>query len=134
MWRAILIGMLAVLLTACSALPNPNVVEKAIALQLSQTQAELEAELAEPNMVPPNFSVSHVKISERQPLTISDLKSYRVRGTYDVAIAYPDHRVVQRKNPFEVYVQQQLESKVWRLAQLKRTETGDERWVTSLLQ
>jgi hypothetical protein len=134
MWRTILIGVLAILLTACSAAPNAGVLEKAIALQISQTQVELGSELAEPNTTPPAFSVSHVKISERRPLIINDLKAYRVRGTYDLAIAYPDHRVVQRKNPFEVYVQRQSEGKTWRLAQLKRTENNEERWATNLIQ
>jgi hypothetical protein len=131
--------LVAVLLVGCQALPKTTVVERAIALQFRQTQAELSTLLRPDDSAPPDFRISHVKVSDRQSLIIGDLKSVRVQGTYDVTLTYPDRRlnsrVVQRQNPFEVFLQQQPDGDTWRLAQLKQgTQAEDERWLTTLIQ
>ncbi len=131
--------LVAVLLVGCRALPNTTVVERAIALQFHQTQAELSTLLYPDDATPPDFRISHVKVSDRQSLMIGDLKSVRVQGTYDVILIYPDRRLTprigQRQNPFEVFLQQQPDGDTWRLAQLKQgTNSEDERWLTTLIQ
>ncbi|MBD1912390.1 MULTISPECIES: hypothetical protein [unclassified Leptolyngbya] len=134
--RVVLVVLLAVLLTSCGGrLPDSSLVEKAIALQFSQTQIELAQQLGVPAAAQPSFNLDSVKIDSRQPLRINGLKGYRVEGSYTLKLTYPDRTLVQRRNPFEVYLQRQVEGKTWRLArlQLASEENGDE-WVTQLIR
>lgn len=137
--QLLFVGLLAMGLTACSGnLPNRNLVEKAIALQFSQTQTELARQLSVPSLSQPSFRIDDIKVKSRQPLKIDGLQSYRVRGTYTLTLTYPDRKVVQHRNPFEVYLQRQSEGKTWRLARLESARTGASepppRWLTQLLQ
>lgn len=137
MIRLVMAIALAVVLTACSIAGGPNqaLVKKAIALQLEQTQAELSQQLYPSPTSSPSFQLSHITITQRDPLVIEDLTAYRVCGTYDLTQNFADRRITQRQNPFEVYLQRQVEGKTWRLARLERGngETGD-RWTTQLIQ
>jgi len=137
--RVVLIGLIALSLTACGGnLPNRTLVEKAIALQFSQTQTELSRQLSVPSSVQPSFRIDDIKVKSRQFLKIDGLQSYRVRGTYTLTLSYPKRQVVQKQNPFEVYLQRQSEGKTWRLARLESLQNAAQeettRWVTQLLQ
>jgi hypothetical protein len=123
---------LAVLLTACGGVgggPGRQLVERAIAIQLSQTQQQLSKQLRL-NTQPSSITINRVSIAEKTPLEIGDLQAYRVKGTYDYTIKLPTHRVTQRENPFEVYLQRQKEGKTWRLAKQQISEGGEPTWVT----
>lgn len=135
----LIVVVLCVMLTACSGrVPQRNLVERAIALQFGQTQTELASQLRYTQTPQPSFSISDIRIESRQPLTIETLKAFRVTGTYTLTLTYPNHTVVQRRNPFEVYLQRQIEGKTWRLARLPSRYAGDsleteDRWVTQLI-
>ncbi|NJN56020.1 MAG: hypothetical protein HC879_00220 [Leptolyngbyaceae cyanobacterium SL_5_9] len=134
--RVIIAVIVAVVLSSCSmgGSPNRDLVKQAIAIQVSQTQQALTQQLYSSSSQPPEFEIGRVHITKRQPLTIQDLQSYQVQGTYDLTLKFSNRRVTQRENPFEVYLQRQIEGKTWRVAQLQPgdEEKGD-RWVTQLI-
>jgi hypothetical protein len=134
--RVIITVVMAVLLSGCNlgGSPNQALVKQAIAIQVSQTQQALTQQLYSSSSQPPEFEIGRIHITNRQPLTIQDLQSYQVQGTYDLTLKFPNRRVTQRENPFEVYLQRQIEGKTWRVAQLQPgdEEKGD-RWVTQLI-
>ncbi|BAY98765.1 hypothetical protein NIES37_27170 [Tolypothrix tenuis PCC 7101] len=114
MLRLVLTALL-VLLTACGTiglLPTNQLVQKAIALQLEQTQQQLTQKL---DLDLKGFDIEKLAISEQKPLTIENLPAFRVRGTYDLIIKLPKRRLTQLQQPFEVYLQIQREGKTWRL-------------------
>ncbi|MBD2165237.1 hypothetical protein H6G04_12605 [Calothrix membranacea FACHB-236] len=114
MVRLVLTALL-VLLTACGTiglLPTNQLVQKAIALQLEQTQQQLSQKL---DLDLQGFDIEKLAISEQKPLTIENLPAFRVRGTYDLIIKLPKRRLTQPQQPFEVYLQIQREGKTWRL-------------------
>ncbi len=132
--RVVLSVLLVALLTACSGngLPSKNLVRKAIALQVGQTQQELSQQL-KLSLPKSALKIDRVEIAEQTPVTIQDLPSYRVQGTYDFTLKLKTQEANQRDNPFEVYVQRQREGKTWRLAQPQQTE-NETTWVTSLIE
>ncbi|QIR40980.1 hypothetical protein HCG51_32745 [Tolypothrix sp. PCC 7910] len=114
MLRLVLTALL-VLLTACGTiglLPTNQLVQKAIALQLEQTQQQLSQKL---DLDLQGFDIEKLAISEQKPLTVENLPAFRVRGTYDLIIKLPKRRLTQLQQPFEVYLQIQREGKTWRL-------------------
>ncbi|MBD2213865.1 hypothetical protein H6G64_05850 [Calothrix sp. FACHB-156] len=114
MVRLVLTALL-VLLTACGTiglLPTNQLVQKAIALQLEQTQQQLSQKL---DLDLQGFDIEKLAISEQKPLTIENLPAFRVRGTYDLIIKLPKRRLTQLQQPFEIYLQIQREGKTWRL-------------------
>ncbi|MBE9181430.1 hypothetical protein IQ268_22975 [Oculatella sp. LEGE 06141] len=137
MLRLVMAIVLAVMLAACSVAGSPSqaLVKKAIELQLEQTQAELSQQIYRTPTASPSFKLNHVTVTQQEPLVIEDLTAYRVRGTYDVTQKLNDRRITQHQNPFEIYLQRQIEGKTWRLAHLQRGtgETSD-RWITQLIQ
>lgn len=136
MFRVLLSVLLMLLLTACSGgAPNQALVKKAIAIQVGQTQTDLGQLLYGKNSTPPPFTVSHIKVSDRESLIIYDLKAYKVEGTYDLTFNFPDRKVTQHQNPFEVYLQQQIEGKTWKLARLRPSTEGEAPdWETTLIE
>lgn len=130
----LLVGVLSGMLTACSTggAPDRSLVQKAIALQLRQTEQELSQQLYR-SVESPQFKIDHVRIETRTPLSIEGLEAYQVQGTYDLIQEFSNRRVTQRQNPFAVYVQHQAEDKTWRLAQLQQGKEG-QHWVTQLVQ
>jgi hypothetical protein len=130
--QAILAIVLVVILTACesSSLPNQTLVKKAIALQVAQTQKEISQHL---KLGLPKVTIDRVKISDRAPLTIQGLQSYRVKGLYDYTLKLSTRQVSQKDNSFEVYLQRQAEGKTWRLVQ-KQAGVESQNWATQLLQ
>lgn len=128
MWRFILIVLVA-LLSACSSVgmePNRELVQKAIALQMQQTQQQLQQQVRD-------LEIKKVNIAQKQPISIQDLPGFRVKGTYDLTIKLPKQKLTQQKNPFEVYLQRQKEGKTWRLALPQFNTEGVSSWFTYLI-
>lgn len=141
---AITLAFVLATLTACGAVVGPphDLVERAIALQFSQTQEELMQVLAPNTAQFPPFTIKHVRVTDQKSLKIDDLRSYQLQGTYDISLDFPDRHVTKRDNPFEVYLQRQVEGKTWRLArrQLKQKDAQkdlqkntQETWTTQLV-
>lgn len=115
MVRLILTAILLVLLTACGSiglLPTSELVQKAIALELEQTQQKLNQQL---DLDFQSFEIKHLSITQEQPLTIENLPAFRVQGSYDLIVKLPKRSLTQPQKPFEVYLQIQQEGKTWRL-------------------
>jgi len=135
MVRLILTAIMLVLLTACGTVglePSSQVVQRAIALQVEQTQQQLSQQLG---LDVKGLEINSVAVTKREPLVIQDLPAYHVQGTYNVILKLPRRRVTQEQNPFDIYLQRQKEGKTWRLA-LKRSTGNDTKstWVTYLIQ
>jgi hypothetical protein len=131
MVRVIVAIALAVLLTACGITgdkPPAILVERALSMQLSQTQEELSQQLR--LAYQPDVAVQKLKISAQLPLKIQSLQSFQVKGTCDYTVKLPTQNRTERNIPFEVFLQRQQEGKTWRLATLKPGENGDRDWVT----
>ncbi|WP_414551646.1 hypothetical protein [Anabaena sp. CCY 0017] len=115
MVRLFVTVILLALLTACGSiglLPTTQLVQKAIALQVEQTQQQLNQKL---DLDFQGFEIKRLKIQQEQPLTIQSLPAFRVRGTYDLILNLPKRQLKQLQQPFEVYLQIQQEGKSWRL-------------------
>ncbi|KZL50856.1 MULTISPECIES: hypothetical protein [Cyanophyceae] len=115
MVRFLITLILLVFLTGCGSiglLPTTQLVQKAIALQVQQTQQQLHQKL---NLDFQGFDIKGLKILQEQPLTIESLPAFRVRGTYDLILNLPKRQLKQLQQPFQVYLQIQQEGKSWRL-------------------
>ncbi|MFM7366068.1 MAG: hypothetical protein ACKO11_16550 [Cuspidothrix sp.] len=115
MIRFVFTAILLILVTACTSialLPTPELVQKAIALQLEQTQQQLNQQL-DLNLKKSN--IQRISITQQQPLTIENLPAYRIQGNYDLSIKLANRNLKQLKKPFEIYLQIQKEGKSWRL-------------------
>ncbi|MBW4647290.1 MAG: hypothetical protein KME06_01115 [Kastovskya adunca ATA6-11-RM4] len=117
--QRVLIVILIGLLTACGTstpplglAPSKQLVQKAIALQLSQTQQRLTQQL---QASPPKFEVPQVKLKQLEAIFVEDLPTYHVRGTYNLKFNLPAQQVTQENNTFDIYLQRQKEGKTWRL-------------------
>lgn len=115
MVRLIWTAILVIFLTACgtstpplSLAPGNQLVQKAIALQVRQTQQQLSS-------LPPNFEVTQLRITQLEALYIQKLPTYHIQGTYNLGLQLSNRQVTQ-KNLFDVYLQRQVEGKTWRLA------------------
>ena len=131
--QIILAVILAGLITACGSnnlSPSNQIVRRAIVLQVTQTQKELSQQL---RLESPDLNVDRVRVTNQEPLTIQNLRAYRVQGNYDYTLKLSKRTVTQKDNPFEVYLQRQSEGKTWRLAQQQREENGSS-WVTQLVE
>lgn len=135
----VLIVICLIALTACGAstpplslAPNKQLVEKAIALEVSQTQQQLTQRL---HSIPPNVEISQVKLKQLEPLFIDNLATYHIWGTYTLTLKLPQQQLTQPNNSFDVYLQRQKEGKTWRLAlpegKSKGTQTS---WRTYLIR
>lgn len=135
----VLIAILIALLTACGTntptlgfAPNKQLVEKAIALQLSQTQQRLTQQLQSSS---PKFEITQVKLKQLEPLFINNLPSYHFRGTYNLKFKLDKQQVTQQNNLFDVYLQRQNEGKTWRLAIPQQVGQGTSvTWRSFLIQ
>jgi hypothetical protein len=144
-FRAIALTLLIGLLSSCSInlsvtgfQPTREVVQQAIALELSQNKAELRKHLSQHGQSGnpmPNYEVNRVEIWEQDPLKINGLLAYHVQGTYNLTIQLPEKRVTDRKNSFDLYLQRQAEGKTWRIAKPIKTEDNSaETWATYLVK
>lgn len=135
----VLIVTFAIALTSCgtstpplSLAPGKALVEKAIALQVSQTQQQLTQQLQSSLA---NFDITQVKLKQLEPLFLGDLPTYRVQGTYSLILKLPKQQVTQPNNTFDVYLQRQKEGKTWRLAIPQGISSGVPRsWRTYLIR
>jgi hypothetical protein len=122
MWKQwVLVLVLCVGLTACGGknFPPPRVIEQAIALQVEHVQVPLSQQL---KLKPPalkDIRISHVRLTEQSPLEIDRVLGYHLKGTYDLTLKQVGRQARQQQNPFDLYIQQQVEgkTKVWNLAQ-----------------
>ncbi|HIK03420.1 MAG TPA: hypothetical protein IGS40_01695 [Trichormus sp. M33_DOE_039] len=115
MVRFVLTAVLLMLLVGCGnigLLPTSELVQKAIALQLEQTQQQLNQQL---DLKFQGFKIQHLKIRQEQSLTIENLPAFRVKGDYDLVFQLPKRQLKKLQQPFEVYLQIQQEGKTWRL-------------------
>lgn len=113
------------LLVACSATggsPNQALVNKAIALQLHLTQEELKSPLHLERS--PQIEVKGIQITNSDRLPDQKLPTFHIQGTYNLEIELSEQTLKQRQNPFEIYLQQQIEGETWRL--LRPTSQGTE--------
>lgn len=114
MLRLIFIGIL-LLLNACTSLvllPSDQIVEKAILIQVEQTQKELQEKL---DLDFKTFAIQHLSITKKQPVTIGKLPTYHIQGNYDLTVQLPEKNLSQPQKPFDIYLQIQQEGKSWRL-------------------
>jgi len=115
------------LLVSCSATgssPNQALVKKAIALQLRLTQEELNSPLHLERS--PQLDVKGIEITNSDRLREEKLPTFYIQGTYNLDIQLSEQTIKQRHNPFEVYVQQQIEGETWRLLRSQTTDKGTE--------
>lgn len=134
--QVLLAVVVSVGLTACSMAPPGNqLIERAIAMQVAETQQELTQELRLNADQPPEFEIGRVVVTEQQPLTIQDLPAFHLQGTYDLTLKLPKRQVTQQQNRFDLYLQRQKEGKSWRIARLLPAhEEQVATWVTQLVQ
>ncbi len=144
-FQLILMGVLVLMLSACSVSfsfggfqPTREVVQRAIALQLTITKTQLEQHLLAHHIssTPTSeYEVNRVEIVAEDPQEIQGLLSYHIRGTYNLTLKLPDGRVTDRGNPFDIYLQRQKEGKTWRLAQPQPGGKNDAAvWATYLIR
>ncbi|MDJ1175805.1 hypothetical protein [Roseofilum capinflatum] len=113
------------LLVACSGTgssPSQALVKKAIALQLNLTQEQLKSPLHLERS--PQLDVKGIQITNSDRLRDQKLPTFHIQGTYNLNIQLSEQTIKQRQNPFEVYVQQQIEGETWRLLRPTAEGTG----------
>ena len=122
-----LAAILILLLTACGSptppielAPDGDLVQKAIALQLSQTEQRLSNRLV---ASPPELEVSQITVKQLESLFIARLPTYHLQGTYNLKIKLPRQQVTQKQNRFDIYLQRQAEGKTWRLIKRQASST-----------
>jgi hypothetical protein len=129
--------LLLVFLTACSSTPimrpDRQLVQKALAVQLSQVQQQIGQKLHLSS--PLQLEIDRLQIKQQQQLKIGNLSAYRVAGTYDRTLQISQRRVTQENSPFELYLQLQQEGKTWRLAIPQQNDEGKiQTWRTYSIQ
>lgn len=135
----ILAVLLLVLLNGCGAgtpplglAPNAALIEKAITLDLTQTEQQLSQQLS---ASAPEIEIEHVQVEQLEPLYVAELATFRVQGSYDLKLALPRQETVQKHNRFEVYLQRQKEGKTWRLLKRQvRSPDTEPLWVSYLIR
>lgn len=117
--QIILTIVLAIGLVACGgrySVPG-NVLKKAIAISVNQTQQEISQQLK--LSAAPKVTVDRVKITDQTPLKIEGIDGYHVKGAYDFTLKLPKRQDKLADNTFDLYLQRQTVDKkqVWKLAQ-----------------
>lgn len=133
-----LMVVLVITLTACGAstpslglAPTKQLVEKAIAFQVNQSQQQLTQQL---QSSAEKFEITQVKLKQLEPLFVEGLPTYHILGTFTLKVKLPQRQLVQENNPFNVYLQRQKEGKTWRLALRQDTEKNTQpTWRTYLI-
>ena len=111
--------------------PDGQIVQKAIALQLSQRLNPLSEQL---NTAKPQLNISNINVKKIDPVTITNLPSYHLTGTYNLRLILPRQDIKQTKNKFDVYLQRQAEGKTWRLlSKDNKTSNQDSVWKSYLI-
>ncbi|MBF2016585.1 MAG: hypothetical protein IGS23_15570 [Rivularia sp. T60_A2020_040] len=133
MVKLVLTVILLVLLTACSfGTPSPNkqLIKKAIALSMQETQQQLSEKL---NLDFGEFEINHLSIKQRKLMTVEGLPAFRIQGNYDLNLKLPKRTLAQPQKPFDVYLQLQKEGKTWRLLLPPRSNENTSIWHSYLL-
>lgn len=124
--------ILLVLLSACTSIgpgPSRSLVEEALRMQLSQTQAQLVPQLQLSAV--PDLEVTRLTISVEKPMLIEDLQGFKIEGFYDLVVKLPKQAIKQNHNFFELYVQRQKRAQTWRLARpVKEAGESTNKWAT----
>lgn len=134
--KRIVAGLMLVIallcLTSCGKQgPDSKLIKQAIALEFGQAQVELSQQL---NTQPPKFKIERVDITQQTPLRIEGEAAVRIQGKYDASIKFPDQRYRQTDNDFDLYLQQQGDTDLWRLAiPQPREGAASQPWQTYLL-
>jgi hypothetical protein len=117
--RFLLAAILILLLTACNAptpptefAPDGEVIKKALILSISQAQERLGNSLG---VAQPSLEIAQINVTLLEPVYIANLSAYHLQGNYNLTLKLPHQRVQQSKNPFDIYLQRQIEGKSWRL-------------------
>ncbi len=135
--KIILIPILLLFLSGCGVnilIPNMELLEKAIALQIELEQQQLKQQLFVQNNLQPQLQINRVKVTEIESLEIQGLPSYKVEGTYNITIKLPDRKLKQQ-NQFQIYLQSQKQRKTWRLArQRPNYNLTGVKWLTYLIR
>jgi hypothetical protein len=125
-------------LTACQATtaplefaPDGDIVQKAIAWQLEQTQERLSQQL---KTSPPQLAIDKIQVKLLEPIVISELPAYHLTGFYNVTLTLPRQTVTQKRNAFEIYLQRQSEGKSWRLLQRQVNAEEKTQWSSYLIE
>ena len=137
--KGLLVIFFSFLLTACQSsavplefAPDGQIVQQAIALQLEQRLTPLSEQL---KTAKPQLNINNINVQKIDPVTIADLPSYHLTGTYNLKLILPRQEIKQTKNKFDVYLQRQAEGKTWRLLS-KDNKTSDQEsiWKSYLIQ
>lgn len=135
-WYWKILAVIAILfLTACGA-PTPptelappgDIVQKAIILQLKQTEQNLSQKL---NASTPELEISRIDVKKLEPVYIAKLPAYHLEGSYNLKLKLLRQQVNQTKNEFDIYLQRQIEGKTWRwLKKEPPQDNGKSRWTS----
>jgi hypothetical protein len=123
------------LTTACNLVlvTNKDLVEKAIALQINLSQEQITQQFRQKSTPP--LKINRVVITDVESLKLEDLPTFRVRGSYDFTLEYPQREVIHKQNPYQVYLQQQKEGKTWRLLRPQKNQgTNETQWFSYLIE
>ncbi|CCQ52958.1 hypothetical protein CWATWH8502_2998 [Crocosphaera watsonii WH 8502] len=129
---------MAFLLTACQSsavplefAPDGKIVQQAIALQLEQRLNPLSEQL---KTTKPRLNINNINVQNIDTVTICDLPSYHLTGTYNLKLILPRQEIKQNKNKFDVYLQRQAEGKTWRLlSKDNKTSKQESVWKSYLI-
>jgi len=117
---------------SCSSpvFPTPDIIERAIELQLQETEAQLSQNLGLSQ--PLTWQIDRIDIRDRQWIPIENLPGFQLSGNYILTARSASQRLYRRRYSFQIYLQRQKEGKTWRLARPVGTER-DRRWLTELV-
>ena len=134
MVKLVLTIILLVFLTACSfGTPSPNkqLVKKAIAYSLQETQQQLNENF---NLDFRELEINHLSIKQRKLMTVEHLPAFRIQGTYDLNLKLPKRSIEQPEKLFDIYLQLQKEGKTWRLLLPPRSNEDKSIWHSYLVE
>jgi hydroxypyruvate isomerase len=135
--KSFIAAILLILLTACSTptpplefAPDGDIIQKAIALQLSQTQQRLSQQL---NASRPKLEINQINVKKIEPIVVANLAAYHLSGTYNLTLRLPRQKVKQSNNYFDIYLQRQIEGKTWRLLKREVDSSQKTQWSSYLI-
>ncbi len=136
--KGLLVIFFSLILTACQTstvplefAPDGKIVQEAIVLQLKQRLNPLSEQLKTET---PQLNISNITVKTIEPITITNLPSYHLTGTYNLRLILPRQNIKQTKNQFDVYLQRQAEGKTWRLlSKDNKTSTTKVSWKSYLI-
>ncbi len=117
-WFRLILILVLIALTACSNTPprafapDGAIIKMAIAKQLAQSQQTLTEQLQGSH---PELDISKITVTQLDPLYLGNLPTYHLQGNYNLTLTFPEQKVTQEQNKFDVYVQRQVDGIAWRL-------------------